>query len=313
MADANGEPFDWADDAIEAAGSSVDENEGYSNDATHDQDHDFNVSLSQSNLWKWRLIEMQESSSEADADSLNESIVESDDTDYESEIQTDVQAPLKLEDTQPSFQASDRRSQNTSTLLSSPPNPPKPKPAYAWHHEWFRSIGGWVGVALFSENTLMPGPWGAHLLDSCLSAKRAVPFILPMDLTHEDFIVKGTKLAEWREVSGLGIEVKVEVLTTGECDLLGLDQTMRWRCKPSPLRRSWTLKAEQDSEEEEVLGEKESEEEPTQKRASHEEESQEEEPQQEDSEEEESVEEESREGVFQEDELLIFDFEEEWF
>jgi hypothetical protein len=54
----------------------------------------------------------------------------------------------------------------------------------------------------------------------------------------------------------LGIEVNAEVLTTGECELLGLDQTMRWRCKPSPLRRSWTIKEEEDSEEGEVLGEK---------------------------------------------------------
>jgi hypothetical protein len=250
---------------------------------------------------EWRLIEMQESSSDGDADSLNGSIVESDDTDYESESQTDVQAPLNLEDSLPSSQSSDRRSRNTSTLRSSPPNPPKPKPAYAWHHEWFRSIGGWVGLALVSKDTLMPGPWGGHLLDACFDVKRAVPFISPMDLTHEDFIVKGTKLAEWREVRGLRIEVNVESLTTGECELLGLDQTMRWRCKPSPLRRSWTLKAEEGSEEEAF-----------QKKASHEEKSQEE-AEQEDSEEEESVEEESREGVFQEDELLIFDFEEEWF
>jgi hypothetical protein len=287
MAEAHVERFDWSEDAIEAAGSSVDENESYSNDAIHDQDHDFNVSLSKRNLWKWSLIAMQESSSGGDADSLNGSIAESDDTDYESESQADVQAPLILEDSRPSSQASDRRSRNTSTLPSSPPNPPKPKPAYAWHHEWFRSIGGWVGLALFSENNLMPGPWGAHLLDLCSDVKRAVPFISPMDLTHEDFIVKGTKLAECREIRGLGIEVKFEVLTTGECDLLGLEQTMRWRCKPSPLRRSWTLKAEEESEEEE---------------------SQEEEPQEEESEEEAFQEEISQEGK-----LLIFDFEEEWF
>ena len=256
MADANGEPFDWADDAIEAAGSSVDKHESYSNDAMYDQHHDFNVSLSQSNLWKWRLIVMQESSSGGEADSLNGSIAESDDTDYEIEGQPDVQAPRNPEDNQHSFQASDRKSRNTSNIPPSLPNRPKPKPAYAWHHEWFRSIGGWVGLAVNSENTLMPGPWGAHLLESCFDVKRAVPFISPMDLTHEDFIVKGTKLAEWREVRGLGIEVNAEVLTTGECELLGLDQTMRWRCKPSPLRRSWTIKEEEDSEEGEVLGEK---------------------------------------------------------
>jgi hypothetical protein len=58
MADTNVDRFDWAEDAIEAAGSSVDENESYSNDAIHDQDHDFNVSLSQSNSWKWNLIAM---------------------------------------------------------------------------------------------------------------------------------------------------------------------------------------------------------------------------------------------------------------
>jgi hypothetical protein len=292
MADANGERFDWAEDVIEAAGSSIDENESYSNDAMHDQDHDFNVSLSQSNLWKRRLMIMQESSSDGDADSLNGSIAESDDTDYESDSQTDVQAPLNLEDSQASSQSSDRRSRNTSAISSSPPNPPKPKPAYAWHHEWFRSIGGWVGLALVSENALIPGTWGGHLLDACFDVKRAVPFISPMDLTHEDFIVKGTKLAEWREVRGLGIEVNVQVLTTGECELLGLEQTMRWRCKPSPLRRSWTLKAEEKPEEEEA----------SQKKASHEEKSQEE-----------SVEEESQEEVSQEEELLIFDFEEEWF
>jgi hypothetical protein len=288
MVDANNERFDWANDAIEAAGSSVDENESYSNDVMHDQDHDFNASLSQSNLWKWNLIEMQESSSDRDADSLNGSIAESDDTDYESESQTGVQVHLKLEDSQPSSQASDQRSRNTYILRSSPPNPPKPKPAYSWHHEWFRSIDGWVGVALISEYNLMPGPWGAHLVDSCFDIKRAVPFISRMDLTHEDFIVKGTKLAEWREVRGLRIEVNVEVLTTGECELLSLDQTMRWRCKPSPLRRSWTLIEGEESEEDEVLGERESDEEASEKKASHEE-------------------------VSQEEELLIFNFEEEWF
>jgi hypothetical protein len=77
-----------------------------------------------------------------------------------------------------------------------------------------------VGLALVSEYNLMPGPWGAHLLDLCLDVKRAVPFISPMDLTHEDFIVKGTKMAEWREVRGLGIEVNVEVLTTGSANCL---------------------------------------------------------------------------------------------
>jgi hypothetical protein len=40
---------------------------------------------------------------------------------------------------------------------------------------------------------------------------------------------------------------------------------MRCRCKPSPLRRSWTLIEVEDSEEVEVLGEKGSEEEAFQK------------------------------------------------
>jgi hypothetical protein len=297
MADAKLERIDWAEDAIEAAGASINENESYSKDAKNDQDYDVTVSLSQSNLWKWNLIAMKESSSDGDVDSLNGSIDSSNDTDYESENSTDVQAPVKREDTQISSQASDRRARNTSTPPSSSPNPPKPKPAYAWHHEWFRSLGGWIGLALVSEYNLVPGPWGAHLLDLSLDVKRATPFISPMDLTHEDFIIKGTKMAEWRALRGLGIQVNVEALTTGECELLGLDQTMRWRCKPSPLRKSWTLIEVEESQDEESAEEK------FYKKVAREVTSKEKA----------SQDEVSQEEISQEEEVLIFAFEEAWF
>jgi hypothetical protein len=68
-----------------------------------------------------------------------------------------------------------------------------------------------------------------------------------MQLEQEDFVVQQTKRAEWREIRGLGIDVKVEVLSHGERILLGTEQTMRWRCKPSPLRRSWTVKNMEES------------------------------------------------------------------
>jgi hypothetical protein len=67
---------------------------------------------------------MQESSSDGDADSLNGSIAESDDTDYESDSQTDVQAPLNLEDSQASSQSSVEDPETPPLLVHHPQTRP---------------------------------------------------------------------------------------------------------------------------------------------------------------------------------------------
>ena len=260
------------------------------------------------------------SNRDEDGDSLNWCIGSSNDTECKSVSRTNLQTLVKQEDAhnQLSSRILDRIAENTSATRSTTSNSRNLKPAYAWHHEWFKSRGGWIGLALVGDYNLTPGSFGAHLLDVSLNDKRTVPFISPMYLTYEDYIVKGVKKSEWYELRRLGIMANTAILSTAECELLGSKQHMRWRCRPSPLRRSRTLIEMEKSGKRAASVEKESEVEEVQNFISQDEVSK-----MNSSEEEKlyerlvqqevaSQEKASKEGVSQE-EILVFAFEEDWF
>jgi len=56
----------------------------------------------------------------------------------------------------------------------------------------------------------------------------------------EDLFVELTSLQEWSDLGKKGIEVTEALITVGEIQLVEDKKLKVWRCKPSPLRSSWS-------------------------------------------------------------------------
>jgi hypothetical protein len=88
------------------------------------------------------------------------------------------------------------------------------------------------------DEILIPQNIGRHVIDEDYRAPRKSPSF--QRLQPKDLFSPLTPLKEWERLEQEGIDITDALLTVGEI-LLANDQKLgKWKCKPSPLRSSWT-------------------------------------------------------------------------
>jgi len=88
------------------------------------------------------------------------------------------------------------------------------------------------------DGITIPQNIGRHVLDEDYHPPRTSP---PFKRLHpEDLLFPLTPLQEWARLYQEGIEATDWLLTVGEIRLANDKKCGKWRCKPSPLRNSWT-------------------------------------------------------------------------
>lgn len=89
-----------------------------------------------------------------------------------------------------------------------------------------------------NDTILIPQNIGWHVVDENHRPKRiSRPF---QRFEGEDLFVELTSLQEWSDLGKKGIEVTDALITVGEIQLVEDKKLKVWRCKPSPLRSSWS-------------------------------------------------------------------------